>query len=138
MLAKALLLVVATTALGLTSCHGKPPDFGHVNKSSTSRGLFFAGFEQHSFMPCAADETWWWGKAYPTDPDWLMVDDLFDDSCDPEEDPYCGLVYMEVDGSVSEPGQYGHLGQYERELIVSRVYYASVDVPAGCKRANRR
>ena len=133
----ALLCLAAASVLGLTACHSRPPDFGHAGRSATSRGLFFAGAELQSFTPCGADVTWWWTKAYPNDPDWLKVDDLFDDSCDSDEDPYCGLVYMEVDGSVSEPGRYGHNGQYEREIMVSRVYYASLTIPAGCTRQKK-
>ncbi len=90
------------------------------------------------FSPCATKANWWWSKAYPNDTDWQKVEPLFDASCDKDEDPYCGLVYMEVDGAVSEPGKYGHLGAYEREIKVAQIHHASLDIPADCKRSVAR
>ncbi len=118
----------------LISCGSKPPDFGNRNSGGSSRGLFSSEGKQQLFLPCAAKARWSWSKAYPNDADWQRVQPLFDASCDKEEDPYCGLVYMEVDGRVSEPGHYGPAGKYEREIVVAQIHYASLDIPADCKR----
>jgi hypothetical protein len=130
-------LLCATALLALAACRGRPADFGHENQGASSRGLFRSSAGQYSMMPCGTNETWSWGKAYPNDPDWHGVAPLFDDSCDEEEDPYCGLVYMEVDGTVSESGSHGYEGRYQREMVVSQVHYASVRVPTDCRPARR-
>jgi hypothetical protein len=91
-------------ALSLAACGG--------SASATHRGHFSYGFETSAFRPCNSDEVWWvtgeganalieqYGNAAPADY---------------EE------VYAEVRGQVSEPGSYGHLGAYQRELSVTEV-----------------
>jgi hypothetical protein len=41
-------------------------------------------------------------------------------------------VYVEMTATISAPGHYGHLGQYERELEMKQINQASSAGPNDC------
>lgn len=77
-------------------------------------GLFRQGFEQSDFYPDAGGGPWW-----------LTHDgDLWSQISAHASGSGRGMavvVRLEVEGEVSPPGRHGHVGAYERELVVSRV-----------------
>lgn len=106
------------------------------------RGFLRWGPEQMSLQPC--DVPWsgrWWYELAPTAgtsegiEGWKVAQDILDAQprCDLGTLP-CTLqeVYVEVDGEVTAPGKYGHLGAYERKVTITRVLYASRVPPRPC------
>jgi hypothetical protein len=125
--------LAAVIAPCVIACHSRPADYGHPSRDANFRGVLSYGFEHSGFIPCGSKDVWWWDIENPDDAAWLHVDALHDRSCEISGDPYCGLVYAELDASLSPPGHYGHLGMYDRLMIVSRVRYASLTIPGQCE-----
>jgi hypothetical protein len=69
-------------------------------------GFYEAGWEKEVFRPCGTQEEWW---------SWSTTQIL-------KEDPRgWGRAFVVLEGEVSPPGSYGHLGQYPREIVITRV-----------------
>jgi len=99
-------------------CISNTPDAGELY-----RGLYVGGFEHSDFMPCGTQERWWLqGEAYaqiqaavtekrrtPGNTDWTLS----------------SPVYVELRGSLSKPGRYGHMGAYSRQLNAQKLIYLS-------------
>jgi len=82
------------------------------------RGLYVFGFETSTFVPDGADRGWW-VEATPEARHALHAAAL------PRPQPHDAIfVRAEVEGELSPPGQYGHLGAYERTLTITRVISA--------------
>jgi hypothetical protein len=92
-------------ALSLAACGG-------TQASDTHRGYFSYGFETSAFHPCNSDEAWW-----VTGEGTAALIEQYGQVAPADYEP----VYAEVRGQVSEPGAYGHLGAYQRELTVTEV-----------------
>lgn len=101
----------AFVALWSLSC-GEPiaqPPVPVVGEVATYYGLYSYGFETSSFTPCNDDEQWWargrkrFGIGVPLKYEY-------------------GSRFLGLEGSVSEIGKWGHLGHYDRELVVDRVF----------------
>ena len=76
-------------------------------------GYFLSGFESSSFHPVGQKERWWLKGSIPCRG--LNV------GPDVSGFPSASWVHISVYGTVSEQGQYGHLGAYDRELTVQSV-----------------
>jgi|GEM_PF-2562464 len=80
-------------------------------------GIYEAGWELETFRPCGTAEEWWtWSTA-------RIVHD------DPRG---WGRRLVVVEGEVSAPGRYGHLGRYTRQIVITRVIEVLGDADARC------
>lgn len=76
-------------------------------------GHYEAGWEVQRFRPCQSPESWWtWSTG--------LI------QRDPPGAP--GRYFVVLEGEVSAPGRYGHLGAYPRQIVITRVLEAR---PAG-------
>lgn len=92
--------------IGIAGC-GHVPDSPEL---SDHRGNYSYQFERERFLPCDSDEQWW------------VVDqsDLHLRYQDMSERH--GMdIFVHLRGTVSEPGQHGHLGLYSRTFTVYEV-----------------
>jgi hypothetical protein len=46
-------------------------------------------------------------------------------------------AYVELDGRLTEKGHFGHMGGYDRELTLTRVFHASRSATAPCAQPER-
>jgi hypothetical protein len=127
-------LLFALELAGTAACrHPAPaPSAPYVGKGSL-RGYVRLGPEQVSFQACGSDRKWWLAPANA--PGWSDAVRVLEaqPECDLGYTP-CALqeVFVDADGQVSPPGEYGHLGRYAREVRLSRVYWASRAAPEEC------
>ena len=81
----------------------------------TYAGLFRFGFERSDFRLVGSRERWWLTG---------NIGDVTDRLARPSSSKPAELrnpVFLVVEGELSEPGYYGHLGRYRRELRVTKV-----------------
>lgn len=87
---------------------------GSLSAQETFKGLYVSSFERNDFMPCNSAEHWWQsGKAYSKIEEFIKSNSLRSDKGDFHPNV---PLYIEVVGTVSEKGQWGHMGRYEREI----------------------
>ncbi|MBA3968719.1 MAG: hypothetical protein H0X52_01300 [Gemmatimonadetes bacterium] len=80
-------------------------------------GFYEVGWEKEAFRPCGTQEEWW---------SWSTGKII-------EEDPRgWGRAFVVLEGEVSPPGSYGHLGQYRREIVITRVIEVRAAPGAEC------
>src|SRR5262245_15903691 len=98
------------------SCHEPTPPV-----AASFYGFYRGGFEVSSFERSGSGDRWW----VLTVTDW--------------SERYARLGFREyepafvaVDGLLSPPGTYGHLGAYTRQLEVTRVAVIHVPTPGDC------
>lgn len=72
-------------------------------------GFYSWGFEVSSFSPCGSEEKWWTNGSDLVER-YIMLD------VDEYEE-----VFVRLKGTRSELGEYGHLGEYDREFEVTEV-----------------
>jgi hypothetical protein len=84
-------------------------------RSGVFVGYYIHGFEKSDFKPAGTTEHWWLSGNIKS------VADLFIASSKDQSPTTKSAVYLVVRGSLSREGQYGHLGAYKRELLVSEV-----------------
>ena len=90
----------------------------HFPVSEKYSGVYVSMFEVSEFT--VSDEKWIGQK-------WWLSGDLQEllDKCQKNKVPIaCQPIYVEVSGKLSRKGNYGHLGQYDRELQVDKVLSA--------------
>jgi len=110
-------IVIAFACVWLAGCHHEGTG-GHRSDvpepQAQFRGFIRLGPEQMSFQPCGStrDDRWWWA-ARDDVPGWKGVDAILDAQprCDLDTMP-CKLqeAYVELDGRLTEPGEFGHMG----------------------------
>ncbi|GAB3726976.1 hypothetical protein GCM10028862_02920 [Luteimonas pelagia] len=105
----ALLLLV----LAASGCTRSPAPPGAAESDSRFHaGYYTEGFETREFRSLAAlEERWWVEGSLPCA--FLTLDQ--------ERHAPWHHVYVELEGTVSPAGQFGHLGAYDREIAVTRV-----------------
>lgn len=91
--------------------------------SDGMQGYVSFGFEVSAFYPCDSAEQWWVESANE-----LELGERYDAIV---SRPY-EWVYVRLRGSVSRPGQYGHLGQYQRVLTVSEILEMRLPADSDC------
>jgi hypothetical protein len=89
---------------------------GSDGDSGTFEGFVSWGFEVSAFSPCDREETWWvdGGEAEAE-----LFERYFEIIEQASGEP--AGVYARVRGEVTERGEYGHLGAYEREVDIEEV-----------------
>ena len=112
-----LLLVLAWAVLALAACRGAPQPKLH-------QGYFAYGFETVAFRACNATEVWWVEGGE-------QLGALIEQYTALADASYAE-VYVELRGTTSEPGSYGHLGAYARAFTLTEVAQVGGDAPAGC------
>ena len=90
-------------------------------------GGFVSGFETSAFYPCGSDEQWW---VVADSAAWA---ELHAPSARIDSGGYRTVTaFVRVRGRVSPPGEYGHVGAYDRELEVSEVLEVRAPGTAEC------
>ncbi len=110
-------VIMLLTSCFLGACAGQARD--HVDRFS---GLFTFGFETSAFVSDDGLGPWWLSSHGEVWPDVVAP-------IDAEGRGPWGQAHLVVEGVLSKPGRYGHLGAYSRELVVTRVIEAQ-RVPA--------
>lgn len=92
-------------------------------KQEDFKGFYSADWEYSQFEPCQALGEWWW----------LTSDSLFFNRYDSVAN-YHGFdtiigptVFIKVKGILSDPGKYGHLEMYSRELEAKQIVQIEFD-----------
>ena|SRR6476660_6898579 len=86
---------------------GQPITWGPLR---TYSGSYVPGWEFSDFTPVGSTETWWLsGSLEPIYP------------YEEGYHPHGVHLFITVEGQLSSPGHYGHLGRFPRELRVTRV-----------------
>jgi len=102
-------------ALVLSACAASPAAQGPQRDEGPKRyeGLWDFHFETSSFTTADGEGPWWLSGEGET---WPALTAPFTEAGTP-----WGTLEIVIEGELSEPGQYGHLGAYERELRITRV-----------------
>ena len=123
-----LLLVLGITLLVSVGINLFP---GYPQGNAFYRGVYDTGFELSMFTPCGVDQ----GmdaegnlqKIYdfisPVLPEGMHLGDITE-------------VYIEIDGQVSPPGEYGNLGGLNRQVNVKDVIKVQKEIPILCRFQN--
>ncbi len=100
--------VVVVAVFGCSSTASDWPAQG------TFRGYYTHSFEVSQFTPQGTKEKWWLEGS---------IEDITKQLVAPrDETPKLkSPVYIVVDGKLSKPGRFGHLGKYVRKLSVEKV-----------------
>lgn len=104
------------------------------NSTVTTRGLFSSGFEHSAFRPCDSthDKRWWLSTSNSS-----LWEALHSPSGTSEKKwPPSPEIYIEVEGCLSPIGHYGHMGAYERHIVVSKVLNVKKVAPQDCTTAS--
>ncbi|MBI3202445.1 MAG: hypothetical protein HYZ29_12965 [Myxococcales bacterium] len=109
--------------LALASCHSSS-QIGTRNPVASHRGFIAFSFEAASFRSCGQSALIAVDRADPALSD---VIDMFD-TCDLVPCHPSG-VYVELDGTISPEGNYGHMGMYYRILTARKIHYAARTPP---------
>ena len=81
-------------------------------------GVYALAFEMQAFTPDGRNESWW-ATLEPRAQAEMKA------ALPPNAGPRFGSrIRAEVEGTLSEPGHYGHLGAYPRHLTITRVLSA--------------
>lgn len=83
-------------------------------------GFYEAGWEKQVFRPCGLQEEWW---------SW-STDQIIE-----EDQRGWGQVFVVLEGQVSPPGSFGHLGQYPRQIVITQVIQVRAAAGAACPQA---
>jgi len=88
-----------------------PPASASTPEPRLFKGYYVAGFERSEFRPASdLEQRWWLSGGIENCP--------FLDFNQERYGPLWRQTYLELQGILSPPGQYGHLGAYERELTI--------------------
>jgi hypothetical protein len=102
---------IAALALLLAACsiHGGPERY---------TGLYADSFEMQAFTADGAKETWW----ATLEPEARAA---INAAKGPEPRPPFGFrIRAEIEGTLSAPGHYGHMGAYPRQITITRILKA--------------
>lgn len=116
-------LLLVALIVPLCSCAGRArqrsgPEL-HPETGPEFQGQYLQSFEVSSFVPCGSTEKPGYGVGY-----WLNWDDSksYDRyRAEISKQVDNAVVYLKFTGTISPPGQYGHLGVYTREVTVEKV-----------------
>jgi len=97
-------LVILILMLPVTACTSN----GVISTDNIFDGVFLLGFETSEFEPCTNNEAWW----LETTAGRYGAENI---------GTGIPLFYLSVEGTITQQkGEYGHLGQYDRKIIVSK------------------
>lgn len=113
------------TGLLLISCQSQ----------ETVKGFYTSGWEWSQFEPCSNLDEWWWVTG--SDNFYDQYESLIKAKGDTTIGSY---VYLEVTGTKTPKGKYGHMSQYEREFEIKKVFVMEYqkDLEMGDKRAKEK
>lgn len=138
----ALILAACSRGKGPSPTAVSSPVFDAALLEKKFSGIGGFGREAQAFLPCGLSQEWWleFDTRSPELDRALAEQEKVELSSRLKEcDRKTGLfgcdkwVYLELDGALSEPGRYGHMGWYSRELRVTRVLQVTRDVPTTCE-----
>jgi hypothetical protein len=101
----------------------------------TQRGEIFLGF---GYVPIVSEGTWLrgfeWSRFSPdglrTDTWWLSTENVASSNVPPRKGTYTWLTTrVRVTGYLSQPGHYGHMSAWRRELIAQSIELIGVEEP---------
>ncbi len=97
---------------------------GSLNAQESYKGLYVSAFERSDFMPCGVDEHWWLqGSAYSEIEEFIKKNSLRSGEGDWNPNT---PVYIEVAGTITAKGEWGHMGSYQHELNATELIDISV------------
>jgi hypothetical protein len=108
--------------------------FSLKRRTDVYRGRFTDGFETSKFVPCGSSEKWW--AKGNVEPIYRTFYPDYDRSGLPREFPNIRFKtgYVEVEGTVTWRGTYGHMGEYDREIRIEKVIQVRNKIPSTCPR----
>lgn len=106
--------VLATATLLLTACSSTGP------AAQRFTGLYADGFEMRVFTADGSKETWW-VRPEP------QAQAALNAAKGPNAKPFGYRIRCEIEGRLSPPGHYGHMGMNPRELTITRVISAKLE-----------
>lgn len=109
---------IAAAALLLTACATAEPQ-----GPRRFAGTWDFHFETSSFVSDAGEGPYWLAANGDV---WPQLTAPFAEQGGP-----WGTLDVVIEGELSAPGQYGHLGAYERELRITRVISSRLHAPSG-------
>lgn len=112
--------------LALETCEVRV--WGATPRTGVFRGIYRVAFEMSDFQPDGSECRWWLRGSTE---DLAFTVWRQDDSGDPYEPR---TAHVEVEGTLSGPGRFGHGGGSPRELVVLWVISASVPDASGAWR----
>lgn len=90
-------------------------------------GRYESGFETSAFYPCGSDEQWW------VTADSVAWARLHSPPARVDSSGYLEAVaFVRLRGRVSPPGEYGHVGAYDREIRVGAVMEVTAPEKGEC------
>ncbi|CAG0980838.1 hypothetical protein GPROT1_02269 [Gammaproteobacteria bacterium] len=88
-------------------------------------GTFTYGFEVVAFKPCNSDEVWWLNGEVTAMKDLRTRYEALTRKMEP--------VHVQLRGLISERGNYGHMGGYQRQLYVLELLDVRDIQPGDCR-----
>jgi hypothetical protein len=85
------------------------------------RGCYTGGFEMSAFTPLGTRENWW--------TKWDTSTAMLEVAAGTAGRGVWPTLFVVLQGRVSEEGRYGHMGQYSRQIAVSRILAARKPQP---------
>jgi hypothetical protein len=109
---------------------------GIRNPHAEFRGIELSGRELLGFRACGSNEVWWLRLTESTGGRDRLATKGADGCYAGADVAGCGSSkYLELNGELSEPGQYGHMAAFERELRAREIFYAANVGPPTCELA---
>jgi len=107
--------------------------FAGEDNAKPVRGTVLLGPEMMAFQPCNSSDEWWIASTGDSEGKVAAILNA-QPRCDLGTMP-CVLqrAYVEAEARVSEKGEYGHMGEYAREIHFTKVTTAAQAGPADCK-----
>ncbi len=115
--------LLALPLLSLGGC-GSSHNDDQESKRSRLTGEYTSGFETSAFRPCGTNKSYW-----VTDGGQAIQNTVPGDYSAQK----VTTVYVDLEGTVGPSGRFGHLGLYEHEIAVERVYSGSTTTPDTCR-----
>ncbi len=108
----------------------EPVSVGTRNPAAKYRGHVLSGPEMFAFLPCSSGHS-----------SWLVASGQTNNLKYLRTKPRPGhpsALYVELDGTESASGHFGHLGLYGKELSASAIFYVSRTDPSDCRFSEQR
>ena len=118
------IIIVGAALAGCAS--GGPAATAEGGMDGVYEGLFSEGFEVSMFEPCDANERWWLTGFDTSLRSFLeRKEELRRDYIEANEIVSAGYVaplfYLRLKGGVSDVGEFGHMGAYQRQIVLREV-----------------
>jgi len=111
----------------------QPTSAGRRHSDADFFGFVLLGREVTAFAPCGRREISWLAPALgATGLELLKLRER--QTCNQDAAlPGCSRwLYVEMNGEQRAGGRYGHMGRYQNEISITKLFYASTISPPGC------